>query len=382
MLIADIVTLIIFFIGIYYLGIALFAFFPAGKRRKSTKQNTFAVIIPAHNEEKVIKDLLSSIESVTYPKKNISVFVVADGCTDKTAEIAKQMDATVIEKEEATSKGDALKAAFSSNEFLSGNFDCVAVFDADNIVSNNFFAEVNDFINSGAQAVQGYVDSKNPNASWVSNAHSIWYFITNRIFQTGRSRLNMGAKLNGTGFVMTTDILKKFPWDTVTLSEDAEYTCTLALSHIKVHYAECAVVYDEKPVDFKTSVSQRKRWAQGMRDVQGEYTLKLLFKGHINALLGLWSDTLSVIIPFLMGALSIFDIGIWGSTAGRISVYLYIIFWVALSLLALIYDKKTDKKIILSLFGLFIYIISWIPVGLSGLFNNGKSAWRHTKHGV
>lgn len=382
MLMADIVTLIIFFIGIYYLGIALFAFFPAVKTRKSTKQNTFAVIIPAHNEENVIRDLLISIKNANYPRKNISTFVIADGCTDKTADIAKQMGATVIEKENALGKGDALKTAFSSSEFLKHSFDCVAVFDADNIVDSNFFTEMNDLINSGFSVVQGYVDSKNPNASWVSTAHSMWYFITNRIFQTGRSRLNMGAKLNGTGFVVKTDILKKIPWDTVTLSEDAEYTCTLALSQIKVHYAECAVVYDEKPVDFKTSVSQRKRWAQGMRDVQGEYTLKLLFKGYINALLGLWNDTLSVIIPFLMLVLTIFNIGIWGNFVCKITVYLYIVLWFALCLLAIIYDKKADRKIILNLFSLILYIASWLPIGISGLFEKGKISWKHTKHGM
>ena len=78
------------------------------------KKHTFAVIIPARNEEKVIANLLKSLKTQNYPKELYDVFVVANNCTDKTSEIALSHNVNVIEgNENIKSKGDALKLAFT-----------------------------------------------------------------------------------------------------------------------------------------------------------------------------------------------------------------------------------------------------------------------------
>lgn len=376
----NILELVLFITGAYYTVVALFSLFPMKRVPEEAAPCRFAVVVPAHNEANVLPSLLSSIRAADYPRELISVYVVADGCSDSTAHTARQMGAVVLEKPTASCKGDALCYAF--DYLKTREFDCVAVFDADNIVDKGFFREIAEHISLGEKAVQGYIDSKNPNASWVANAHSVWYWLTNRIMQAGRGGLNLGCRIGGTGFVLTKEVLDSVPWQTETIAEDAEYTCALSLHGIKVGYATRAVVFDEKPVGFAQSVLQRKRWAQGIRDVQGEYTPRLLMRGRLNAVLGLWGDFL---YPFTFVLLLLAAIlgtgGIFSSTAGKSVVWFYIAANIIIAVAALIIDRKINFKTVLNTFGFVLYIISWLPVGFFGIFSRDSRLWYHTKHG-
>ena len=379
-IITDIFILFFFLIGAYYLALAVFSFFPQRRTASDVKERSFEVIIPAYNEAQVLPDLLKSIRGADYPQELIRVTVIADACTDNTKEIAESFGSKVIVRQSSSGKGDALAEAFSAPENIDA--DCVAVFDADNVIDYRFFREINEKFSAGAVAVQGYIDSKNPYSSWISNAHSIWYWITNRTVQTGRSKLSMGCRIGGTGFVLKRGLLNEVPWHTSTMAEDAEYTCVLAEKGIKVDFCETAVVYDEKPQSFLESVRQRKRWAKGISEVQGEYTLSLLKKFRINAVLGLWCDTLqplSFAILLLTAVLNIGGIG--QSAAGNICLEICVGMSVGATILALIWDRKISAKVILNIFGFLIYIASWIPIGVAGIFSSDK-AWVHTKHGT
>ena len=82
---------------IYYIITGLYALKSRTKISTGDKKHTFAVIIPARNEEKVIANLLESLKTQNYPKELYDVFVVANNCTDRTSEIALSLDANVIE---------------------------------------------------------------------------------------------------------------------------------------------------------------------------------------------------------------------------------------------------------------------------------------------
>lgn len=374
----DILGLFLFIIAAYYTVIGIFSLFPVKNVAPTCESRRFIAVIPAHNEESVLPRLIDSIKNTDYPRELLSVLVVADGCSDRTYEVAKQKGVMVIEKEKSSCKGDALAFAF---DYLKGfGFDCVAVFDADNLVDIGFFRETNERFSMGADVVQGYIDSKNPDDSWVSGAHSIWYWITNRLIQSGRSKLGIGCRLGGTGFAMRRGIMERFPWNTDTVAEDAEYTCILAENGVKVDYAEKAVVYDEKPVSFSESAGQRKRWARGLRDVQGEYTTRFLLKGKINAVLGLWSDTLYPISLAGLIGLAILKNGIWATNAGFAALLLCMAANLILTLAALIIDRKINSKVILNIFGFILYLLSWIPIGFFGIFGMDKPYWYHTRH--
>lgn len=395
----DIILMLMFIIGVFYLAVGAVSLMPVkikdGYTRsfinnsksdsydlnesENIKEHCFAVIIPACNEMSVIGRVIKSIQNCRYPKNKIKIICVADGCTDQTASVAAAAGATVVIRSSTGSKGDALNFGIDYLNKSGYDYDAVAFFDSDTVVDMCFFEEVNKKLLSGSLVIQGYVDSSNYDKSYVSHMHSLWYWITNRTMQTGFDKMNFGCRIEGTGYVVKRCVLEDVPPITQTVAEDREYTCILAENNIKADYAEKAKVYDEKPINFASSVGQRSRWAKGVTEVQGEYTLRLLKKGKIPSVLNLWYEWLAVICCNIIPVASYLEIGLWQGTAAKCTAYLFFTANILVAVSALVKDKKFDKKVILNLFGFLIYILSWIPAGIKGFFS--KEGWYHTKHG-
>ncbi len=149
------------------------------------------------------------------------------------------------------------------------------MFDADNLVHKNFLKEMNKKMCKGYKVVQGYLDSKNPEDTWITGSYSIAFWSCNRMFQLARYNLGLSSQLGGTGFCIDTDILKELGWGATCLTEDLEFSCKIILNGYKVGWAHDAIIYDEKPLTLGQSWRQRKRWMQGFADVSSRYFLSL-----------------------------------------------------------------------------------------------------------
>ena len=103
MYVFSIILQILFFIfGAYYFTVSLFAWFKRRERPILTdKTHTFALVVAAHNEEAVIENMVESLKRLNYPKESYDIFVIADNCTDPTAELARKAGANVYERESA-----------------------------------------------------------------------------------------------------------------------------------------------------------------------------------------------------------------------------------------------------------------------------------------
>ena len=91
-----------------------FLIVPFAKRQEPHKPeqlHRFAVLICARNEREVIPDLLQSLRDQTYDRRLFTVFVMADNCTDDTAEVARREGAVVYTRQDAVrvGKGYALE---------------------------------------------------------------------------------------------------------------------------------------------------------------------------------------------------------------------------------------------------------------------------------
>ncbi len=229
----------------------------------------------------VIGKIIESLEALDYPKNLYDIFIIADNCTDNTAKIAKTYDGVyVCERNvpDKRGKGYALEWMFSKLFNMDKDYDAIAIFDADNLVSKNFLKEMNYKMLKGYKVVQGYIDSKNPNDSWITGSYSIAFWTTNRLFQLARANLGLSNQIGGTGFCMDSETLKELGWGATCLTEDLEFTCKLVLNGHKVGWAHNARVYDEKPLTLKQSWNQRKRWMQGFADVSSRFFTKLIKK--------------------------------------------------------------------------------------------------------
>ena len=240
------------------------------------KDHKFMAILPAHNEEKVIRNLIDSLKKQDYPQELLDIYVIADNCTDDTAKIAREAGAIVLERNEEDpdkkTKGAALQWFLNQKIEEDADYDAFFVFDADNIVDVNFTKAMNKKLCQGEEVVQGYRDIKNPTDSWVSAGYAIFYWTMNRFYHLARYNLGLSPLINGTGFMVKFDIVKPTGWNTKTLTEDIEFSLKRIITGKRLGWATDAIVYDEQPVGFKQSWSQRSRWTVGHIQCLKEYT--------------------------------------------------------------------------------------------------------------
>lgn len=237
-----------------------------------------AAVIAARNEAVVLPQLIASLRAQDYPRALCDIYVVPNNCTDDTEAVAIAAGAGTLScPEPVRRKGDALRQAFAQLS-ATGRYDAYCVFDADNLVDPGFFHQVNNACAAGFDAAQGFRDSKNPFDSWIAGGTSVFYWFMSRIFNESRARLGLNCHLNGTGFMVTDALIRRLGWNTHTLTEDLEYTGLCALNDCRIGWMPKARVYDEQPITFRDSATQRRRWTAGSLQNTRRYAWRLLSK--------------------------------------------------------------------------------------------------------
>jgi len=395
--ITQIIQVIIFVAGCYFFGISIFGWI---KRKEPPAENTtikkrFALVIAAHNEEKVIAHIIDSLLNQNYPRHLYDIFVVADNCTDRTAEIAQKHGAIVYKRFNSCErgKGHALEWMFNKIFNMGDKYDVISVFDADNLVSSNYLLEMNKQLCKGHKVVQGYIDSKNPFDSWITCSYSIAFWLSNRIFQLPRYYLGLTCGLCGTGFCIDIDVLKKIGWGATCLTEDLEFTMKLALNGMKVAWAHNAVVYDEKPLTLKQSWHQRKRWMQGHADCASRYLPPLISKAFKEGDLSSFDCAIYLFQPIRFIFVGLMTIMMWIQTVYPESPffslkyvfptevwYVFVILQFVYGPMVIIAEKKFNIKVLAGFLIYPIYCLTWLPITIQGFLSKGNKTWSHTVH--
>ncbi len=270
---------------------------------KAVKQHKFAAVISARNERDVIGQLIKSIKQQNYPKDKLDVFVIADNCTDDTAQVAREAGAIVYERfnKKQVGKGYALDWLFDiiAKDHKDAGYEGYMIFDADNILDVNYVSEMNKVFDNGYDVLTSYRNSKNFDSNWISSAYSLWFLREAKYLNNARMQLGTSCAISGTGFLVSADVINKNGgWIHHLLTEDIEFTCDSVIHGVKIGYASKAVLYDEQPTKFGQSYTQRMRWAKGFYQVFKNYGWGLL-KG---ALKGSFScfDMLMTVCPAML----------------------------------------------------------------------------------
>lgn len=358
------------------------------------KQNRFMAIIPAHNEESVIGNLIESLKKQDYPKELYDIYVIADNCTDKTAQIAKDLGAIVYERfdEENKTKGHALNWFLGQKIEENAPYDAFCVFDADNIVDEKFIKSMNKKLCQGEDVVQGYRDIKNPTDSWVSAGYAIFYWTMNRFYHLARYNLGLSPLINGTGFMVKFDVVKPNGWDTKTLTEDIEFSLKRIIVGKRLGWSTEAIVYDEQPVGFKQSWSQRSRWTVGHMQCIQNYTKDLAVATKEKKTLMNFDGFLYIIgsIPMFILTLVLLAINFImylgnGITTGEllINILRYLIptflLPIGTAILIMILDKKPIKPMWKGLLCYPLFLGSWLLINFKCLFKR-ETNWDKIEH--
>ena len=223
------------------------------------------VLIPARNEENVIHRVLASLRQADYPERLLQVLVIADNCSDRTAEIAREAGFAVLERHDlsAQSKAHALHWAFYDQGLLDAGFDAITLLDADSVIRPDFFRHVDGKLRQGARVIQGSRRPLNPGASIFSAVMSITYAFENRLWYVPHANHGLSTMIVGTGVTISCAHLRLIGWDIRTLVEDAEFTIQSVLAGERVHYCDEAVILAELPVTFRMLWRQLRRWFSG-----------------------------------------------------------------------------------------------------------------------
>lgn len=256
----------------------------------------FDIVIPAHNEELGIARTVANLSAVDYPATLRRIVVVADNCSDATAQKAREAGATVLERQDAEKrgKGYALALAFERSQ-QDGQADAVVVVDADTVVTPNLLHAFARRMEDGAHAVQAHYGVMNPTASWRTRLMTIALGMFHRVRSMGRERLGVSCGLRGNGMCFTHAVLRQVPHDAFSVVEDLEYGIRLGRAGHRVHYAWEAEVLGEMVSAEKQSRSQRQRWEGGrrqMRKLHGWPLLSDALKQKSGLLLDLSMDVL------------------------------------------------------------------------------------------
>ena len=367
---------------------------------RSAPLRRYAVLISARNEEAVITHLIDSIRQQDYSQENLDIYVVADNCTDNTADAAREAGAIVYRRSDRVhvGKGYALHFLLTRIREERGDqyYDGYFVFDADNLLAPDYVSRMNEVFGEDCQVVTSYRNSKNYGDNWISAGYGLWFLRDAAFLNDPRTRLGLSATVSGTGYLFSREIMLRLDgWPFHSLSEDTEFTVDCLLKGERIGYCGGAELFDEQPTRLGQSVRQRMRWVRGNMMVLLRQGGRLA--GHVGQKNGLSClDLLLSMVPAIV--LTIFGVagGVLATVlellaGGQVLPMLgamamsflvpYLLLFVAGAITTVTQWKKIRtsswKKILYTL-TFPIFMATYVPITVCALF--GKVEWKPIKH--
>jgi 1,2-diacylglycerol 3-beta-glucosyltransferase len=383
----------IFLPSIYWMALAISAIRSSQKPETAGQEprNKFAIVIPAHNEENVIDVTVSTLLKQSYPRELYNIFVVADFCSDQTAQKAQNAGATVLERNdgERGGKGGALSWAFGQIFSVADDYDAFVIFDADTKVNANFLLVMDVRLSQGELVIQGQHVISNPNSGWFPSLIWAMFIIDNRFQNLGRVNLGWSAKHMGDSICLRAEVLKKLGWGEG-LTEDYQLRQRLLLAGVRIAYEPYAIGSGEATLNWKQAQSQRARWLRGVQEANRQLETQLfltflkkrdglLLDGWLQAVVPSYS-TLAIISTFLL----LVQIGVnlvqlvfspviilcWGLLVGLLILYPF---------LGLMWEGAPLRAYIAIMLGpAFIFWRTWLA--LTVRLRNKRMTWVRTEH--
>jgi len=377
---AGLVTLFV----LYYLVIGCLYFtVPEKPARLSGFLKRFAVVIPAHNEGVMIRAALESWKRVQYPRVLFEIYVIADNCTDNTAEIARTHGALCLERLDAN-KGKGQALAWALQRLPLHEYDAVVFVDADCTVSAEFLAVMSERLIGGAKVIQGFDGILNPDDSMITRLMLITNIMKNLLLSHSKSKLGLTVQLMGTGMCFDRAILQQIAWKAFSVGEDLEQFAYLAEAGIQVEFEPRAAVYAQEATSLRQAYSQRVRWASSRMHVFG-LGLRLLMKGLQQGDLRSADAAMNLLAPNYSMLANITAMGLAGCVAIQFPGRSFLIAWFVILVCAeVLYFvmgmavSKLSSKIVFSLCFAPVFLIWKMGIDIIAVLSLRRSLWIRT----
>ena len=276
----------------YLLMLTVAAFYARNRQpvTEGHQRKRFLILIPAHNEEQLLPQLLDSLAQLDYPRDRFAVHIVVDNCSDATAAVARQHGAHVYERfnTEHLGKGFALNWLLAQLKKTNVAGDAYLILDADSIVSPGFLRVMDARLERGERVVQAYYSVREPERSFSVALRYAALAVLHYLRPLGRTILGGSAGLKGNGMVFSSEILEASNWSS-DLTEDIQFHMELILKNQRVTFAPDARVWAEMPASLEKSETQNARWETGRFDMARRYAPQLLGLAAAAAGRGRWT---------------------------------------------------------------------------------------------
>jgi cellulose synthase/poly-beta-1,6-N-acetylglucosamine synthase-like glycosyltransferase len=285
-----------------HLGLlALASLFYRERTPRADHKLRFLVLVPAHNEEQVIARCLQAIEDDR--RQRDSVLVVADRCSDRTAEIARAFGASVLERrpDEEPGRAAARQAGLEAARAL--EWDAVVMLDADSVIEPGFFDSCEGALAAGAPAIQARSESRG-GQGLGAEASLASFALQGITIPRGRDRLGLSVRLRGTGMAIGREIALAHKFH-APASEDLVFTLDLLLAGIRCAHVESARLHSDGAPDWEAFGGQKVRYEAGRLSAARAYLRALITRALRNrdgsCLEAAW---FLATLPFAMAVLS------------------------------------------------------------------------------
>lgn len=292
-------------------------------------KSRLAFVVPAHNEAAHIETTVSCLVAACAADGNAEVWVIADNCSDDTAERARHAGAKVLERNnpDRRGKGFALEYAFTRLPPEAGEW--LIVIDADSTLNPGFLPAMRTALQPDRNAVQAcYLSHAGKHLRSRVSRIGQWGF--NLVRPLGRQRLGLSCGLFGNGFALRRSLLDVLPYTAHSVVEDLEYHLLLVAAGERVHFVAEAVVMGEIADTADGARTQRSRWEGGRLRMLKEHCFPLLGRclrlerGAMEVLADLLLLPLGLHVLLLIVAAALGGVGLWAAGFGTVAIGLYL----------------------------------------------------------
>ncbi len=254
------------------------------KEKKLVDSQTFdfptcTILIPAHNEEKVIGATIEAMMNLNYPKDKLKIMVINDGSKDKTKEIIlgyAAQDSRVVLFDVPLGQGGKGKSRALNLGVKQTDSEVIAIYDADNTPDPMalYYLVAQLISHKELGAVIGKFRTINKNTNLLTSFINIETLSFQSMLQAGRWQMHNIATLPGTNFVMWSRLIHELDgWDEEALTEDSELSIRIYELGYKIKFIPYAITYEQEPETWKVWIKQRVRWVRG-----NNYVIAKFFK--------------------------------------------------------------------------------------------------------
>ena len=398
-------VIVIWFMIAYQFALTVYGYINFIKSMKEKKEvdemnfdyPTCSILIPAHNEEKVIGKTIEAMMKLVYPKDKLQILVINDGSTDQTKEIIQsysKIDSRVELFDIPKGEGGKGKSRTLNIGRRAAKGEVIAIYDADNTPDENSlrYLVAQLLLHKELGAVIGKFRTVNKNKNFLTKFINIETLSFQSMLQAGRWQMHNISTLPGTNFVIWTWLIEKLNgWDEEALTEDSELSIRIYEEGYKIKFIPYAITYEQEPESWKVWIKQRMRWVRGNNYVIAKFFKDIpKFKNRRLAFDLLYTLALyylffaAIIISdflFIISALNLVSMSLPGPyTFVWIMAFILFIFEITL---AISFDREDSaSKIWLIIIMYFSYCQLWIYIVLKAAYSDyikkEKRTWAKT----